>query len=366
MIFSVQLIQRVDARTRRVISLAFIMLMLPSLAIQLPPANSQITPKERVHSVLGMTPAKNLAINILGETSTKAIIQFHLDNLAQYGTARNFNLDVIYASLVSLRVLEQDIPNERELVSLLKSNQRFDGGFAASLKSNNSYLGATLPSLISLGMLGEEPENIVALISYLKHWKEFAYVDPEIAIIPLYYVGYEFSKSDLDLISRKLGSVQQPDGGFPCLSCLKNQSSVSETFTNIAALYLLGMSPKNPEAAAEFLRDSQTDSGGFAQRPGDPRQTKWFTYCSVMALVMLNSTPRNTNAALDYLRSLSSTKDFYYSDIAALKALSSMSGAESAAQRWNEIMLLSMIAVFSVSVPYLLTRLRKRPLESLG
>ncbi len=220
-----------------------------------------------------------------------------------------------YDVVLALQALGEPVPRTDAVSSFLQNNQRVNGGYTESTVDNKEAMHSTFWAVETLKTLGtdvsaDKAQDFVQASDRLEN-------DGGFGNVPGMGSGIRFTFDAvfvLNLIGEEplnrtaaitfLRSHRKDDGGFGPESL--SHSTTEDTYRATYALQLLDASIKNKSEAIAFLRSAQNSDGGFGWAPGSTSRGS-YTFRGIKALHLLGAKPEDTNGAIEYLRSLQNT-----------------------------------------------------------
>ncbi len=243
------------------------------------------------------------------------------------------SLDQVYYRVAALRVLDPSLGNlsssqKQFYINQVLSFQNTNGGFGGWWKDRSS-LGNTYKAVQALSWLGHTGLDTVKVKTYLDRLQNtltkgfnshLADSDSDVyttsqAVETYTLLGQSIpSRADvLNLLqnSQNLNAAKvSPSeiGGFGLqTNVLKNiywKSEVTTTSAVLHALNVLGSNAKNSTEAANYLKNTQTSSGGFVNDYILKKISGSYTEAALEGLQVLSTLPTDSVKAETYLRSL--------------------------------------------------------------
>jgi hypothetical protein len=195
-----------------------------------------------------------------------------------------------YLAVQSLKILNQEIPNEDKLYIYLENQ----------LRTNKKEPKSVYYSVATLKLLNQELANKNTLIKWIEPQMgdiankpvEDISADDIFNLMHLVKTANDLGMNinEKNIIIEKMQGFQQNDGGFGF-----DSSDIFMTYYIVAVLNELDADPLNKELCISWIKEGQTDDGGFIFRRGvvfTNSSDIYSTYISLSCLNILKAEPK--------------------------------------------------------------------------
>ncbi|MFX1508093.1 MAG: prenyltransferase/squalene oxidase repeat-containing protein, partial [Promethearchaeota archaeon] len=216
-------------------------------------------------------------------------------------------LDSTYFAISTLTSLNIPLDRYVKATDYLLTFERIDGGFG-NYPGDESTLRTTFDAILALNLIGKDPLDKPAVISFLNAYRrsdggfgvgEVSDVESTYrAVFSLKLLSHPIENPNL--IIEFLKSAQNLDGGFGWREGYTSRSA--NTYRAIYGLYLLGAEPTYKYEAINFLQYLQNPDGGFGNYLGEGDSDMGSTYRTINALALLEVNPRDPLSAINFIK----------------------------------------------------------------
>jgi len=240
-------------------------------------------------------------------------------------------------AILAFEALGLEVPRSADVRTFLAGNQLASGGWVEYDLDVQAGLHSTHYALRALGLLGDasgESGALTFLDTTMGEIRDGGFgnrpgMDSNVrvtfdAVTALNLIGR--SPNNRTAAADFLLGARNADGGYGY-----GGSSVESTYRSIAGLARLGVDAPNASETIAFIRSAQNDDGGFgfsADRPS----TGAYTYRAVQALYLLGSSPVDVEGAVSHLQGLQNGDGGFGNRLGAASGLGSTYRASRALQ----------------------------------